>query len=156
MLVTSKYSSPNTVVATLDAGADDYLVQPLACVELVARLRSILRRFHTCTTGPDKRFKIGRIVLDRSRHRVENGGIEIFLTPTEFLILQTLMQNAGALVKHEVLQTAIWGQKRVEHQENLRVTVSTLRKKLGDDASDPMYLFTHNGMGYSFQAPVGF
>ena len=63
------------------------------------------------------------------------------------------MQNAGVPVTNEVLLSAIWGEKHTRHQENLRMIISALRKKLGDDLSDPVYLLTHKALGYSFRVP---
>jgi|SRR3984885_1707968 two-component system KDP operon response regulator KdpE len=153
VLVMSNSRSLNTMVSMLDAGADDYLTRPFGERELVARLCSLLRRFRTPRLAPARQLTVGSVMLDWSRHRVEQARREISLTPTEFLTLQILMQNAGVPVTNEVLLSAIWGEKHTRHQENLRMIISALRKKLGDDLSDPVYLLTHKALGYSFRVP---
>ena len=108
-------------VSGLDAGADDYLTRPFGERELVARLCSLLRRFRTPRLAPARQLTVGSVMLDWSRHRVEQAGREISLTPTEFLTLQILMQDAGVPVTNEVLLSAIWGENHARHQENLRM-----------------------------------
>jgi two-component system, OmpR family, KDP operon response regulator KdpE len=151
VIVLSARNTLDFKVAMLEAGADDFLARPFAARELVARLRSVIRRCRVPAIGIREPLAVGDVVLDPSQRRVEKSGTEVSLTPTEFHTLQILMEHAGTPVTHAALVTMIWGEKRIQQQENLRVVISALRKKLGDDPSHPAYLLTHNTFGYSFR-----
>jgi two-component system KDP operon response regulator KdpE len=90
-------------------------------------------------------------VLDPPTHRVKKSGIEITLSPLEFIALHKLMEQAGKLVTYESLLISVWSPERVRNRDRLRVLIGTLRKKLENDPSNPRYLVTHARTGYCFQ-----
>jgi two-component system KDP operon response regulator KdpE len=151
VLIVSDCDSLEHKVEALETGADDYMVRPVPERELSARLRSTIRRSRIPITSTAERLVVGDIELDRSTHRVEKAGFEITLTPLEFRALHLLMEQAGKLVTHESLLTALWGPERVPKREHLRVLIGTLRKKLENEPADPRYLITHAHIGYCFQ-----
>jgi two-component system KDP operon response regulator KdpE len=138
-------------MAAFEAGVDDYTTHPFADRELAARLRSAIRRFHAPVIGTAERSVVGEIVLDPARRRVEKAGSEVPLTPTEFRALKLLMQRPGIPISHPTLLAAIWGQEPRANREHLRVVISTLRKKLEDNPSEPRYLTTNAYFGYCFR-----
>jgi two-component system, OmpR family, KDP operon response regulator KdpE len=150
ILVISANGSLIKKVAAFEAGADDYMIRPFAQRELAARLRSAIRRFHTPVNGTAECSVVGEIVLDPAKHRVEKAGSEVLLTPTEFRVLKLLMQQPGIPIPHSTLLAEIWGQESIPTREHLRVVISTLRKKLEDDPSEPRYLTTKTHFGYCF------
>jgi two-component system, OmpR family, KDP operon response regulator KdpE len=94
---------------------------------------------------------VGEVVLDSARHRVEKSGIEVPLTPTEFRVLEMLMQQRGIPISHSALVATLWGSEPKSKREQLRVVISGLRKKLENDPSEPKYLITHAYIGYCFE-----
>lgn len=151
VLIVSDCDSLDHKVEALETGADDYMVRPVAERELSARLRSTIRRSRVLITPTAEILTVGDIVLDPARHRVERAGVEVYLTPLEFVALHKLMEQAGKLVTYASMLASIWGPERLGNRESLRVLIGTLRKKLEDDAAAPRYLLTHARMGYCFQ-----
>jgi two-component system, OmpR family, KDP operon response regulator KdpE len=151
ILVIGVSSSLNNKVAAFEAGADDYVIRPFAKLELSARLRSAIRRFHAPAVRIGERLVVGEITLDSDRHRVAKSGSEVRLTPTEFRVLEMLMEQPGIPISHSTLMAKIWGQESRANREHLRVVISGLRKKLEDDPSVPRYLITHAYVGYRLQ-----
>jgi DNA-binding response OmpR family regulator len=131
-------------VAGLDAGADDYLVKPFALAELAARARALLRREDR--TSPV--LTVGDLTLDPARFVVTRGGQEITLTAKEFSLLQYLMSNQGRVLSQETLLEHVWDEMADPFTNTVRVTVSNLRKKLGE----PQPLETVPGRGYVLRA----
>ena len=129
------------VVDGLALGADDYLSKPFAFAELVARLRSLGRR-----SGPARPavLRAGEIELDPARHTVTRAGRELDLTPKEFAVLEVLMGASGAAVSSEELLRRVWDENADPFTNTVRMTVSTLRRKLGD----PSPIVTVTGAGY--------
>lgn len=148
ILIIGISTSLTNKVAALEAGADDYMIRPFSTLELSARLRSAIRRFHAPVVGIGERFVVGELVLDSARHRVEKSGSEVSLSPTEFRVLEMLMQQPGIPISHSTLMVTIWGQESKANREHLRVVIRGLRKKLEDDPSVPRYLITHAYVGY--------
>ncbi|HUN83592.1 MAG TPA: response regulator transcription factor [Terracidiphilus sp.] len=138
-------------IETLDAGADDYITKPFQIRELTARLRSAVRRFHAPVTPNEIPITIGDITLDPVRHRVERRGREVLLTPSEFDALRVLMERAGCPMTHAQLQAALRGSSSPLDREYLRVLISQIRKKIGDKASNPLYILTDSHIGYRFR-----
>jgi two-component system KDP operon response regulator KdpE len=136
-------------VRALDAGADDYVTKPFGSEELLARLRAALRRAQT-TLKPAAPIERGGLVIDRARFRVERDGAEIRLTPKEFELLALLAGNAGRVMTHRTVLTAIWGPNAAHQPEHLRVLVGALRKKIEPDPSSPRYILTEPWVGYRF------
>jgi two-component system KDP operon response regulator KdpE len=151
ILVASSHNSLDRKVAAFEVGVDDFLIYPLHVRELAARLRSAVRRFRAPAIGTADRFVGGGIMLDLGKHRVEKSGSEVPLAPTEFRVLELLMQQAGRAVSHTALALTLWGQETSANRKHLRVIVGNLRKKIEDDPSHPKYLVTHTHFGYRFQ-----
>lgn len=127
-------------VAGLDSGADDYLVKPFAMAELAARVRVLLRR----ETDTDPVLKVGPLRLDDARFIAERDGEQLDLTAKEFALLQYFMANAGIVMGQEHLLEHVWDEMTEPLTNVVRVTVSNLRKKLGE----PQLITTVAGRGY--------
>jgi two-component system KDP operon response regulator KdpE len=137
-------------VEALDRGADDYVTKPFSTRELIARIRSAVRRVRAPARAEDAPIEIGEIHLDPVKRRVTKRGEAIKLTRKEFDILHCLMSRAGRVVTYSKLLTAVWGAEYREEVEYLRTFVRQLRKKIEDDPSAPLYLLTDVSVGYRF------
>ena len=115
-------------VRGLDTGADDYVVKPFAMSELVARIRALLRR--TRPELVEERLEYADLVLDRGRHRVTRGGRDVHLGPTEYRLLDFLMQRPGRVFSRERLLDAVWGPNTYVEVRTVDVHVGRLRKAL--------------------------
>jgi two-component system phosphate regulon response regulator PhoB len=133
-------------VRGLDTGADDYVVKPFSMTELGARLRAVLRRIRPGLA--EDRVRRGDILIDRVAHRVKRGGQEVHLGPTEFRLLDYLMQHPGRVFSREQLLDAVWGSDVYVEARTVDVHIGRLRKALGaTDDSDPIR--TVRSAGYS-------
>lgn len=137
-------------VRALDLGADDYLTKPFDHLELLARLRALVRRAHLTRPEGQPNFAIGELAINRAAHKVYKDDELIPLTPTEYHLLNELVSHAGMVLPHEVLLRRIWGEAYVNDIHYLKVYVQRLRQKLGDDAESPTYIETERGIGYRF------
>jgi two-component system KDP operon response regulator KdpE len=137
-------------VAALDQGADDYVTKPFSMRELIARIRTAVRRVRAPERAEDAPIVIGEILLDPVKRTVTKRGEQVHLTRKEFDILHCLMSRAGRVVTYAKLLTAVWGGDCREEVEYLRTFVRQLRKKIEDDASSPIYLLTDVYVGYRF------
>ncbi len=138
-------------VRALDLGADDYITKPFGIDELLARIRSALRRSQQDTTlnGP---FVAGDLAINFQERRVLRNGEEIKLTPTEYELLVQLARSAGKVLSHTVLLQRVWGPEYGEENDYLWAYVRRLRRKLEADPDHPRYLLTEPGVGYRFSA----
>ena len=133
-------------VRGLDTGADDYVVKPFAMSELTARIRAVMRRIRPGLA--DDRVTCGDIVMDRVAHRVKRGGTEVHLGPTEFRLLDHLMQHPGRVFSREQLLDAVWGSDVYVEARTVDVHIGRLRKALNGKAdADPIR--TVRSAGYS-------
>jgi two-component system, OmpR family, KDP operon response regulator KdpE len=133
----------------LDAGADDYVTKPFGMDELLARLRSALRR----ATPAEEEAVVGTadFTIDLAAKRVVNAsGEEVRLTPTEWQIVEVLARNSGKLVPQQQLLQQVWGPQYERETHYLRIYMSQIRRKLEPDPSRPRYFITEPGMGYRF------
>jgi len=137
-------------VAALDLGADDYVTKPFSMRELIARIRTAVRRVRAPERAEDAPITIGEIHLDPVKRVVTKRSEPVHLTRKEFDILHCLMSRAGRVVTYAKLLTAVWGADCREEVEYLRTFVRQLRKKIEDDASAPIYLLTDVYVGYRF------
>ncbi len=140
---------PIDKVRGLEAGADDYVAKPFDHLELMARVRAVLRRLDL--KAPSARgvaYRRGEVEIDTDAHEARVGGRRVPLTATEWRILELLVANAGWVVPHERLTARVWGRDEPGDLESLRVFVRRLRAKLGDEASAPRYIETVRGLGY--------
>jgi two-component system, OmpR family, KDP operon response regulator KdpE len=137
-------------VEALDMGADDYVTKPFSTRELIARLRTAVRRVRAPARPEDAPLQIGEIRLEPVKRRVTKRGVAIRLTRKEFDILWCLMSRAGRVVTYAKLLTAVWGAEFREEVEYLRTFIRQLRKKIEDDPSNPLYLLTDVYVGYRF------
>jgi len=130
----------------LDTGADDYVVKPFSMSELTARIRAVLRRLRPGLA--EDRVRRGDILIDRVAHRVKRAGAEIHLGPTEFRLLDYLMQHPGRVFSREQLLDAVWGSDVYVEARTVDVHIGRLRKALGvSDNDDPIR--TVRSAGYS-------
>ena len=130
----------------LDTGADDYVIKPFSMSELAARIRAVLRRIRPGLA--EDRVRRGDLLIDRVAHRVKRAGAEIHLGPTEFRLLDYLMQHPGRVFSREQLLDAVWGSDVYVEARTVDVHIGRLRKALGvSDDDDPIR--TVRSAGYS-------
>jgi two-component system KDP operon response regulator KdpE len=141
-------------VKGLELGADDYITKPFDHLELLARVRAVLRRLDL--KAPKSRvpsFRSGPLEIDFDAQEARLAGEHVTLTPTEYRLLEHLARNAGWVVPHATLLARVWGREYSTELDYLRVYVRRLREKLGDDPARPRYIRTERGVGYRFIAP---
>ena len=148
MIFISGYGRDETIARAFELGADDYIVKPFSPTELVARIRAVLRR----RRDPEP-FVLGELAIAYEPRRVTVGGTEVDLTATEFELLRLLSISAGRVVHHDTILRRIWDGRDGEDANLVRIFVQTLRRKLGDDAQDPIWIFNRRGVGYRMPRP---
>jgi two-component system, OmpR family, KDP operon response regulator KdpE len=160
IIVLSGRTSPGDKIGALDVGADDYVTKPFAMAELLARLRAALRRdegdlAHEAVSS----VVIGRWRVDLTAHRVTRASPDsqgsppetLRLTPTEWRILELLVQRPGQLVGSTQILTVVWGPGFQQRTNYLRFHMARLRRKLEENPARPRHLLTEPGMGYRYQ-----
>ncbi len=139
----SAYRRDDTVAQALESGAVDYIAKPFSATELVARVRVALRRH-----DEPESFVLGALTIDYGHRRVTVGGEEVHLTATEYELLRVLSLDAGRVVTFDTLLRRVWARRENADANLVRIFVRNLRRKLGDSAADPVYLFNERAVGY--------
>lgn len=148
IIVISARGQDDDKIGALDAGADDYLTKPFSVGELLARIRVALRHATTLADKPDPVFSVGDLRVDLPKREVFVGDNEVHLTPTEYKLLQVLVQHAGRVVTHTQLLKEVWGPPHAGNTQYLRVYMAQLRQKLESNPACPRYLINEPGVGY--------
>ncbi|HEY6425237.1 MAG TPA: MtrAB system response regulator MtrA [Pseudonocardiaceae bacterium] len=149
VMLTAK-SDTVDVVLGLESGADDYVVKPFKPKELVARLRTRLRR---TDADPDEHLTLGDLTIDVPGHLVSRGGRPILLTPLEFDLLLALVRKPRQVFTREVLLEQVWGYRHAADTRLVNVHVQRLRSKVERDPEHPEVVLTVRGVGYKAGAP---
>ena len=130
-------------------------MKPFSPTELAARIRAALRkRIEPEGPEPSGPYFAGRLGIDYAERRVTLGSAPVELTATEYAVLYHLSTGAPCVVTHNLLLQRVWGPERLGEPWLLRDVIKRLRRKLGDDASDPTHIFTEPRVGYRMAAPV--
>jgi len=143
-------------VKGLELGADDYVTKPFNHLELMARVKAVLRRLEM--PAPASRapsFKAGDLEVDFARQEARLRGKRLDLTPTEYKLLYHLVRNADHVLQHGTLLAKVWGREYIDEVDYVRVYIRRLRDKLGDDPEQPRYIRTERGLGYRFLTQAG-
>jgi two-component system KDP operon response regulator KdpE len=147
VIVLTARDATSEKVAALDLGADDFVTKPFDSEELLARVRSALRRkAGPLADGGTRQFHEG--VIDREAHTVTVRGARVDLTPREFNLLWALSDHPGRVITHETLLESVWGRAHRHDLDYLRVAVRALRKKLEADPANPRLIINEPGVGY--------
>ena len=145
IMITAK-SSEIDKVKGLDAGADDYVTKPFGVMELISRVKALLRRVGS-DKKEDKVLTLGTVTLDKEKHSVSVSGNLVELTYKEYELLQLLLANAGIVTTRDIILTKVWGTDFEGESRTLDMHIKTLRQKLGDAGS---MIKTIRNVGYMF------
>ncbi len=152
IIILSVQSDEDDIVQALDNGATDYLTKPFRTAELLARIRSAIRRNFG---GEDKSVvESGDLTIDLTARMVLKDSKLVKLTATEFNLLALLARNEGRVLTHQYLLKEIWGTGFQQETQYLRVFIGTLRKKIENDPNYPERIITESGVGYRFQSSL--
>ncbi len=148
-------SGEESIARALKMGASDYIVKPFSPTELIARIETALRKGTGSAVDEEREpYRIGDLTIDYSSRHVTVAGSPVRLTDTEYKVLFELSVNAGRVLTHEQLLQRVWGAEYTGDEGHLvRVIVWSLRRKLGDDATEPRYIFTEPRVGYRMAKP---
>jgi two-component system KDP operon response regulator KdpE len=154
VLFLSAKNSEEEMVKALRMGADDYITKPFSPSELLARIEVALRR----RLLPDQvevrpAFQLGDLHIDFAQRRVTTQNRPVSLTPTEYKLLYEMSNHAGLVLTHDQLLHRVWGPEYGGETELVRSFIRNLRRKLGDDARNPRYIFTEPQVGYRMPKP---
>ena len=151
IIVISARSEDSDKIDALDAGADDYLTKPFSVEELLARIRTTIRRMEIMLGDPDQTsstFTNGDLFIDYAAGCAFLNGEELHLTPIEYKLLMLLSKNVGKVLTHTYITEKIWGSSWENDVASLRVFMATLRRKIEKTNDSPKYIQTHIGVGY--------
>ena len=151
IIVLSAMGEEARKVGALEMGADDYMTKPFGMDELLARIRSLLRRAAGAQSAQPV-FTAGGLCVNFDRREVTLDDKPIKLTPTEYDLLKYLIEHSGKVLTHRMLLQEVWGQAYVDQAQYLRVFVGQLRKKIEQDPTRPRFVLTDPGVGYRFCA----
>ena len=141
-------------VKGLELGADDYVTKPFNHLELMARVKAVLRRLEMPPpTSRAPSFRSGPLEVDFARQEARLDGRRLDLTPTEYKLLYHLVRNVGHVLPHTTLLAKVWGREYVDEVDYVRVYIRRLRDKLRDSPEAPRFIATERGLGYRFLAP---
>ncbi len=138
-------------VQGLELGADDYVTKPFSHLELLARVRAVLRRAESLPLVHEQPFAHGSIQVDFARREVTVRGQPVALTGTEYRLLYHLVRNAGRVMTHEALLARVWGREYTDELSYLKSYINRLRNKLERDPRHPECILTEYGVGYWFR-----
>lgn len=152
IIILSARHEEKEIILSLDLGADDYVTKPFSTHELLARVRSTQRRFLGINPG-SALIQCGELSIDLE-HLVfaKNNGV-LKLTPTEFSIMKYFMTHSNQVITHSKLLKEVWGVGYQNEMQYLRTYINSLRKKIENDTTRPIYILTELGIGYRFYCP---
>lgn len=148
IIILSVIDQEASIVKALDMGASDYLTKPFRTGELLARIRSAIKR--NVGVEPSSEISVNTLCIDMAAHTVKKNGALLKLTSTEFSLLALFAQNRGRVLTHQYILKEIWGVGQQSETQYLRVFVAQLRKKIEDNPNKPSYIITESGVGYRF------
>ena len=137
-------------VTGLERGADDYVTKPFSHLELLARVRTVLRRVQSLPLAHAEPFVSGDLRVDYVQRKASVKGQELPLTQTEYKLLYYLVRNAGQVLSPEMLLNHVWGPEYADEIDYVKVYISRLRAKIEPDPRHPQYIVTERNMGYRF------
>jgi len=147
IVVLSSRDREEDKVTAFELGADDYVTKPFGAGELTARLKTALR--HAARPGEGSAVvRVGPLAIDLVNRHASKNGERLALSPTEFDLLARLAEHAGRVLTHRQILREVWGPAKEDEVQYLRVYVRSLRRKIEDDADEPLLLRTEPGVGY--------
>lgn len=149
IIILSVQNSENDIVTALDNGATDYLTKPFRTAELMARIRSAIRRNQTNDSASI--IEIDDLQIDLAARTVKKNDELLKLTSTEFNLIALFAKHEGSVLTHQFLLKEIWGIGYQTETQYLRVFVAQIRKKIEDNPNKPQHIITESGVGYRFQ-----
>ena len=149
VIILSVQDHETAIVSALDNGATDYLTKPFRTGELLARIRSAIRRSQNPMN--EMALSYDNLEVDLQARVLKKNGEVIKLTSTEFNLLALFVKNEGKVLTHQFILKEVWGYKYQTETQYLRVFVGTLRKKIEDNPNSPQHIITESGVGYRFR-----
>ena len=150
IVVLSARTAERDKIEALDAGADDYLINPFGAGELLARVRAHLRRLARGSNAVGTVIEFGDVQIDLALRSVARAGVALHLTPIEYRLLTHLATHPDCVLTHRQILQAVWGAGHTEDTHYVRVYMGHLRSKIEQDPSQPRHLITETGIGYRF------
>lgn len=147
IMLTAKSQDVDKIMG-LEYGTDDYMTKPFNPVELVLRIKSLVRRLDTNETDSDSLLELGSFKIDKYSRKFFKNNKEMDLTPTEFSIIKLFMENPGRAFKRDEILNFVWGHDFVGDSKIVDVNIRRLRSKIESDPSNPVYIETVWGLGY--------
>lgn len=148
VIILSVQNSETDIVSALDNGATDYLAKPFRTGELLARIRSAIRRSQSETS--ETSIQCGNLEIDLAARQVKRDGEAVKLTTTEYNLMALFAKNEGKVLTHQFILREVWGTGYQTETQYLRVFVAQLRKKLEENPNNPRHIITESGVGYRF------
>ena len=146
VIIISSHSSEEDKVIALDLGADDYLTKPFGTKELMARIRTSLRRGRILPVN--NTYRALNLEIDFDKHVIRQADRMVHLTQIEYQLLTLLAKNSGRVLTYHQIMNAIWGPYTDNNNQILRVNMANIRRKIEPNPAQPQYVFTEVGIGY--------
>ncbi|MFQ8642770.1 MAG: VanR-ABDEGLN family response regulator transcription factor [Oscillospiraceae bacterium] len=152
IMLTAKVDDINKITG-LTLGADDYITKPFNPLEVVARVKTQLRRYYQYNNGDSRNsvYDIRGLVINKDIHKCTLYGKDLSLTPIEFSLILYLCQNQGKVISSEELFEAVWGEKYLDNNNTVMAHIARVREKLNENTKNPKFIKTVWGVGYTIE-----